>query len=185
MRIPVTGGDPRPVVTSDGYFGHTCSQVPGGGCVLVETDGRTTTVWSLDPVKGRGARLFRDAGAHFANLSPDGKHLAYLIPENPQKRIRVTDLRGVMEEEITVKNADDLWGLDWTADSSGFFTSDTRGTNETRLLHVGRAGTTQVLSGDPELGGLNFPYVIPSPDGRYFATFKGTTEGNAWMVENP
>jgi hypothetical protein len=75
--------------------------------------------------------------------------------------------------------------MDWLPDSSGFFTSDTRGTNQTRLLRVARTGSTQVLSSDPELGGLNGPYAVPSPDGLFFATFKGTAEGNAWMVENP
>jgi hypothetical protein len=53
------------------------------------------------------------------------------------------------------------------------------------LLHVGRDGVAQVLWTDPDLGGLNSPFAIPSPDGRYLATFKSTLENNAWMVENP
>jgi hypothetical protein len=131
MRIPVAGGKPRQVLASESYLDITCSRVPGGACALVETGSNTTTVSLVDPIKGRGARLFREDGVHFAMLSPDGKHLAYLIPEKPRKRIRVTNLHGVTEEEIRVAGADNLRCLDWMADGSGFFTSDLRGTNET------------------------------------------------------
>jgi serine/threonine protein kinase len=180
MRIPVAGGKPRQVLASEGYLDITCSRVPGGACALVETDSNTTTVSLVDPIKGRGARLFREDGVHFAILSPDGKHLAYLIPEKPPKRIRVTNLHGVTEEEISVAGVDNLRCLDWMADGSGFFTSDLRGTNETLLLQVGLSGTAQVLW---RLPGLAVIWAIPSPDGRYLATYRGGSGGDAWMVE--
>jgi hypothetical protein len=181
MRIPIAGGEPQQMLVSEGFLGVTCSRAPGGECAMVETDGKKTTVSLFDPIKGRGARLFRDNGALFAAISPDGKHFAYLVPEKPQKHIRITDLHGVTEAVLTVQGAEDLQFLDWSADSSGFFTSDMH-RNETRLLHAERSGTSHILWRMP---GLVSIWGVPSPDGRYLATYKGTSNGNAWVVENP
>jgi serine/threonine protein kinase len=184
MRIPIGGGEPQPLLVTKGIYGTgvTCSHIAGGICALSETDYKTTTVSAVDPIKGRGAVLFTLKGMTIANISPDGKHVAYLLPETPQRRIRITDLRGVVEADVTVTGADSLGNLDWSADGSGFFTSDER-SNETRLLHVQRSGASQILW---TLSGVVISvYGVPSPDGRYLATYRGTFSSNVWMVQEP
>ncbi len=181
MRIPIAGGEPQQILVSEGFLGVTCSRAPGGTCAIVETDGKTTTVSRFDPVKGRGALLFRDHGTLFAGISPDGKQFAYLMPETPQRHIRIANLHGVRERDMLVTGAANLQFLDWSPDSSGFFTSDIR-RNETRLLHVDRSGASQILWTVP---GVVSIWGVPSPDGRYLATYKGTSNGNVWEVENP
>lgn len=127
-------------------------------------------------MRGRAPRLFQRDEAITPNISPDGNHPAYLVPE---KRIRITDLHARPETEILVPGAEHLGSLDWTADGSGFFSRDLRAGGETRLLHIERSGASEVLwtgSGT---------YGIPSPDGRNPATFRGTSTTNVWMFEEP
>ena len=181
MRIPVAGGEPQQILVNDGLFDLTCTRLPGGVCAIVETDDKTTTVSLFDPIKGRGGRLYRDNSVHLDSISPDGKHFAYLVPEERERHIRITDLHGVAEAEITVKGVENLRFLDWSPDSSGFFTSDIRG-NETRLLHVERSGASQILW---TLPGQVVVWAVPSPDRRHLATYSQTSNSNAWMVENP
>ena len=182
MRIPIKGGEPRPVLVNKNVNGDiTCSRVPEGACAISESDGKNTSVSLFDPIEGRRTRLFRDSGTHGAAISPDGKHFAYLIPERPQTRIRITDVHGLTEAEISVTGVENLIGLDWAADSSGFFTCDLH-EGVARLLHVERNGTSQILwtvPGSPQV------YGIPSPNGRYLATYREIRNGNAWMLENP
>lgn len=185
MRIPIGGGEPQPILVSEGSLygtGVSCSHTVGGICAISEWDGNTTTVSVVDPIKGRGARLFREKGKAEANISPNGKHFAYLIAETPRRHIRITDLHGAIEADVTIAGANNLYNLDWSADSSGLFTSDLRG-GETRLLHVERSGASQILWTLPESATAG--YGISSPDGRFLATYRGTYNGNAWMVEEP
>lgn len=182
MRTPVAGGEPKQILTMRGSdVGATCSHTRGAICAIVETDDRTTTVSVLDPVKGRGERLFSGVGLLLAAISPDGKHFAWLLPEEGQHHIRITNLHGVKESDISVSGASYLQYLDWSSDGSGFFTSDLRG-SETRLLHVQLNGASQILW---TLPGSVDVWGIPSPDGRYLATYTGSSGGNAWMIQNP
>ena len=113
MRIPITGGKPLPILVSPNLYGDvTCSRVPEGACAISESDGKTTSVSLFDPITGRRVRLFRDGGMHGATISPDGKHFAYLIPERPQTRIRIANMRGLTEAEIRVSGVENL--IVWT-----------------------------------------------------------------------
>ena len=145
MRIPVAGGEPKLIFVTEGLYNNiSCSRIPGGVCAISEMDGKATTVSLFDPIRGRGPRLFAEDSKHRALLSPDGKHFAYLVPRTPHRYIRITNLHGVTEADLSVAGVDYLNHLKWSADSSGFFTSDVRA-NETRLLHVERSGASQIL----------------------------------------
>jgi hypothetical protein len=119
-------------------------------------------------------------------MSPDGQHIAFVLPGTPQNRIRVVDLHGVTEEEITVSRAEYLESLDWSADGTGFLSADIQPAGA-RLLHVERSGASQVLWTEPGASqpGESDLWGIPSPDGRYLATMKDDQTANVWMVENP
>ncbi|MBV8808457.1 MAG: PD40 domain-containing protein [Acidobacteriaceae bacterium] len=181
MRIRIGGGEPQPILVSESFAGLSCSQIAGGTCAISESDGKTTTVSAVDPMKGPGAVLFRDKGATSADISPDGKHVAYVIPDTPCRRVRITDLHGRIEADVTVAGVENLNSLDWSADSAGFFMSDMR-SNESRLIHVQRSGASQILWSVPWPTDL---YGIPSPDGRYLATPRATYSSNVWMVQEP
>jgi len=180
MRVPVGGGEPEQVLVADHLIDMQCSQVPGGLCDLEEAEGPAGTVSLFDPVKGRGPTVLRNS--HHPAISPDGKQIAYLVPENRERRIRIADLHGVTESEVTAAVAGGLQNLDWATDGSGFFATEQLGTTETRLLHIDRSGASQVLRSEP---GLTDLWGIPSPNGRYLAMPRKSVAGNVWMIENP
>ncbi|MGI8959815.1 MAG: TolB family protein [Bryobacteraceae bacterium] len=159
-----------------------CSHTAKGACVLAETRGNALIFFLLDPMKGRGPEVLQTAvGSGNPAISPDGQHIAFLPPGAPNNRIRIVNLHGATEREITASGAESLGTLDWSAEGTGFFSGDQQ-RETTRLLHIDRNGKSQVLWGQPAGFGV---WGIPSPDGRYLATLKANFTGNVWMVENP
>jgi hypothetical protein len=114
-------------------------------------------------------------------MSPDGRHIAFVLGGPVKNRIRIVDLHGVTESEITVADTKNLPSLDWDAGGTGFFSADLT-LSDTRLLHIERDGASQVLWAQP--AGTQI-WGISSWDGRRLATFKPRMNSNVWMVENP
>jgi eukaryotic-like serine/threonine-protein kinase len=182
MRMPLAGGIAQEILSGDDAYVVSCSRIAGGACVLTERRGKVSTFSLLDCLKGRGPKVLETtAQAGNAAVSPDGQHIAFVLPGAPRSRIRVVNLHGATESEITVSGAKDLGSLDWSADGTGFFSVDMQQTTA-RLLHVERSGASQVLWALPFR--WNF-WAVPSPDGRYLATWKMDENANVWMVENP
>ncbi|MFL6350245.1 MAG: protein kinase domain-containing protein [Bryobacteraceae bacterium] len=182
MRMPLSGGRAEEILAGDDAFGLMCSHTAGGGCILIELRGKTWRSSLLDPINGRGPKVLEtttDAGT--PAISPNGKHIAFVLPGTPKNRIRVVDLHGATESEITVSAAGDLETLDWSADGTGFFAGDLQPSGA-RLLHLQFNGGSQVLWTQPARTEL---WGIASPNGRYLATFKTKVSANVWMAENP
>jgi serine/threonine protein kinase len=178
------GGADQEILSSEGaapYF--SCSHTFGGGCVLAERQGTATILSLVDPINGRGPKIL-EVPSEFTGdptMSPDGRHIAFVLAGVLKNRIRIVDLHGATESEITVPGAKGLVSVDWSADGTSFFSGDFA-LSGTRLLHIERDGTSQVLWTQP----ANFIFwAIPSPDGRRLATFKPRISANVWMVENP
>jgi Tol biopolymer transport system component len=182
MRMPLAGGAAQEVLAADNAHGLTCSSRPEGACILIETRGKLGINSLFDPVKGRGPKVLEitvESGP--PAISPDGRHIGFVLPGTPKTRIQMADLHGASESEVTVSGAEDLESLDWSSDGTGFFTADNR-PETPRLLFVQRNGTSHVLWTQPA-GTLI--WGIPSPNGRYLATFKTDQNANVWIVENP
>jgi Tol biopolymer transport system component len=96
-------------------------------------------------------------------------------------RIRMIDLHGTPQGEITVAGAQNLEYLEWSADGTGFFVADLQ-PEGARLLYVERDGASQVLWTRRHGSDLG---PIPSPNGRYLAMNMDEENANVWMVENP
>lgn len=181
VKRPLRGGADQEIFSSDLPFGFHCSASVKGPCVLVQGREQLVSVFLLDLATGRGPKLFEFQGPITGwELSPDGRHMAFEPGPSPN-RIRVTDLHGAVEREITVLGAGYLTSLDWPAGGSGFFCGDQQPAT-TRLLYVEENGTSHVLMEQP--GRYNV-WAIPSADGRHLATFKPKQSANVWMVENP
>jgi Tol biopolymer transport system component len=117
-----------------------------------------------------------------AALSPDGQRIAFVSPGPPYNRIRMVDLHGASEGEITVSGAGYLTSLEWSADGTGFFSEEANPTGD-RLLYIERTGTSHVLW-TQSASGFRL-WGSPSPNGRYLATLKYKESANVWMFENP
>jgi serine/threonine protein kinase/Tol biopolymer transport system component len=182
MRMPLGGGSAEEILAANDAFGLMCSHTAGGPCILIELRGKAWISSLLDPINGRGPKVIEttmDAGT--PAISPDGTHIAFVLPGTPKNRIRIVDLHGATENEIRVLGTKDLETLDWSADGTGFFSGDMQPAGA-RLLHVQLDGRSQVLWTQPARTEL---WGIPSPDGRHLATFKTQVSANVWMVEKP
>ncbi len=184
MRMPVDGGPAQQVFADDSFIDYHCSRTPGGACIVNERRGNVVIASLLDPINGRGPKILEAKDSGNPIISPDGQHIALLPHATPRNRIRVVDLRGATEREITVPGAQYLVTLDWSADGTGFFSGDNQ-PDFTRLLHIDRSGSSQVLWTQPAVPAGALVWGIPSPDGRHLATFKTEESANVWMVENP
>jgi len=184
MRIPIAGGYPQAVFREDHPFDWVaCSTRPGTACVLTLEQQNPEVVFLLDPIKGIETEVVKTGPEDSdAKISPDGKHIAFVLAGNPRNRIRVANLHGVTERLVTLADVEFLNELNWDAAGSGFFTAEIQfSTDISRLLHVGLDGTIHVLVVVHHQVGPG----IPSPDGRQIATFKSADISNVWMVENP
>jgi Tol biopolymer transport system component len=179
---PGGGADQEILGSEDAFPNISCSSMPGGSCVLVERQGKTEIVSLVDPIKGRGSKILEMTGEPTGDpmMSPDGNHIAFVLPGAIQNRIRIMDLHGVIENEVTVPAAEYLTTLDWSADGAGFFSGDLK--PSVRLLHIQRDGASQVVWAPPT---ILMVYGMPSPDGRHLVTFCTKLSANVWMVENP
>jgi eukaryotic-like serine/threonine-protein kinase len=183
MRVPLAGGSPEQVLELDGYVGYSCSRVRGGICALAETRAGLETLSVFDPESGQRRRISEiTTGMTGApDVSPDGKHVAFIMSGSPRNHIRIVNLQGATELEITVAEAQNIRPLKWTPDGNGFFTTDMQ-PSRARLLHVRRNGKSQVLF---EQAGNEPLWGVPSPDGLHLAIYQSRVNGNVWMVDNP
>jgi DNA-binding winged helix-turn-helix (wHTH) protein/dipeptidyl aminopeptidase/acylaminoacyl peptidase len=174
MRLPWGGGRAERIVSS--FSGvHHCSI--HGRCVIIEF--LDTTVYALDPLKGRGERLSRFREGPGATLSPDGNRLAFIRPRTGTEpdHIVIVSFGGAPAEDIRVSGADRLLYLDWAPGGEGFFSNEDE--LHSKLVFVTLDGVAHVLW-DP--GGLQLGWTRPSPDGRPLAINAGSKQSNAWLV---
>jgi hypothetical protein len=164
----------------------TCARSPSTLCAIGEPteDEKQLVVSSFDPLKGRGAELFRFAlGSHGGvwriNLSPDGTRFA-AQPGNAGL-IHILSLRGEVLRELRLKEWSQLDSTVWAADSKSLFVT-AKTPDGGVVLHVNLQGKTDVLWENP---GVSWETVAhPSPDGRRLVFDRWTRTSNMWMLEN-
>jgi DNA-binding winged helix-turn-helix (wHTH) protein/Tol biopolymer transport system component len=188
MKIPVSGGAPQLILTSDGYVGHDCSRVPSNVCIVSEqgADGRLV-LSTFDPTGGsahpggKGPKLLTlEAGTGWA-ISPDGSTLATSKVDDHQIRFRFVSLRGGARDfEMDVKGWTRINSVHWASDGRSLFITS-RSPSACTLLQVDLHGVAHVLSEQP---GAFQMWAIPSPDGRRLAVFSASMSSEVWTAEN-
>jgi hypothetical protein len=138
----------------------------------------------LDPLAGVGKTLFRiPTGSGNVAPSPKVDRFAYIppaTPGQPRNIVRIVTTNGTLERAITASGATTLNSLDYTADGTGFFTSDYSTDLGARLLHVSMDGKVTVLWNNR---GSFRTWGVPSPDGKWIALLGATQESNVWVLE--
>ncbi len=186
MKVSATGGSSQRLFTAHPYSLINCPRNPSGVCIIAEPtdDGAQLIVTVIDPVKGRGAELFRFpivAGddSWYIDLAPDGTRIA--ATRTMAGPIHILSLNGTELQQIEVKRTSKLLAVVWDSDSKGFLaTASVR--NGRELLHVDMHGDSKVLW--TNLGGSGETLATPSPDGRRLAFNGWTTSGNIWTLED-
>jgi eukaryotic-like serine/threonine-protein kinase len=183
MRLPITGGSPKLVLTANLEDGPRCAKFPATLCALAEraADRKTIVFSALDPVNGRGRELaaLKTEGTddYQWDLSPDGGRIAVL--KNHEGRIQILSLNGLSPKDITVHGWKTLTSVVWATDGRSLFVSNPKGGGSV-LLGVDLQGNARILW--ENAGGTT--YGVPSPDGRHLAMFGWTSNSNMWMMEN-
>jgi hypothetical protein len=186
MQVSITGGPSHRLFIAHTFSLLSCARSPSDLCVIGEPteDGTQLIVTAFDPLKGRGAELFRfPLGANdknwFLDLSPDGTRAA--VTRTLAGPIYILSLGGQVLQQVQVKGWSNIQFLNWAADGKNLFvTANIR--NGKELLHVDLQGNAHALWEDS--GGSAETEAYPSPDGRHLAFHGWTTNGNMWLMEN-
>ena len=185
MRVPVTGGTSRLVLTTQPGSKPRCAKRPATLCVISERsmDNKQLVFVAFDPLAGRGRELMRVDGPLSANyswdLSPDGTRVAFV--RSAEGPIEILSLKSQLLGKLDPKGWSTIANLAWAADGKALFVSGLSN-NEMSLMQLDLHGQSHVLwrfseSGLPSQG-------IPSPDGRHIAISQQIKSSNIWMIEN-
>jgi Tol biopolymer transport system component len=189
MRRPAAGGRAETILEEppQTQWSYACGAKPGSSCILSQLEQPNVVFYSLDPLRGKGAKLgqyshITDFSGHSGwSLSPDGSRIAYVTK---QGQIEIMSLDDRIWHEIslapqwqqlqTVAWAPDgksLFVTCWMPDSSDLLQVRLNG-KVTRLLHNGHSQWQWVAN------------PLPSPDGKYLAFQYQAWDSNVWMLEN-
>jgi len=139
MRVSITGGSPRLLMTTLLSGPPRCARSPASLCAIAErtSDGTQLVFTALDPMKGRGRELIRfvvDPGRNYSwDLSPDGARI--VIAKQPGKQFDILSLNGHATQSITVKRLD-LGGDARIGDSSAGWGRLCLGGQRQRAIHL-------------------------------------------------
>ncbi len=187
MRIPVGGGPPELVLSGEKIRNFSCAR-EAKLCVVAEEEDGKQVLTTFDPVKGRGDKLPSSDYPNFERgiLSPQGRLIDKLKSGPEGLQIRVRSVTGGSAQEITFKNlTGDYTFSGWSPDGKGIYLAEHPSSDSKDLiLYAGLDGHSQVLWKRGANRGQGIEYPIPSPDGRYLAFTLGTSESNAWLLEN-
>jgi Tol biopolymer transport system component len=184
-RSPAAGG-PHQTVLGPGFNWPQCARAPSTVCVVVEREANHLDVYALDPSQGKGRKIATTETGSSAwsssALSPDGSHLAVLMPAEGQ--IRILSLHGDASRDVPIKGRPlDSTPFYWSAEGTGWYLSSTSfaRTAGSDLLMVDLNCQVRVLwhQAVPQETG-----AIPSPDGRHLAITHTTSVSNVWMIKD-
>lgn len=179
-RIPYGGGTPVFVDAGTPAGAYRCP-ASGTSCILYEkSKDRTGSFYKLDPISGKGNKLFAVPtpwGAPYDwDVSPDGSTLGLVINGALEPEIRLIDLRSGQSEILRVHATANLTALNWAADRKGWFATVPTGLG-TDLLYVDSQGSATILR---HISGST--WGVPSPDGHRLAFVDQEVDSNLWFA---
>ncbi len=182
MIVPIGGGTPQlvPNTPNPGWF-YRCSIA--GVCIDAqkETEKGPYVLSELDPAKGQGREIYRDAQLKLPDISPDGQWIADTQGTGKNTKIILRSFAtGAVVREIPVQGAVNIFTFGYAPDGQGFYCGDISPT-QVRELYVDLSGKAFVLYHEPaSVWGI---WGIPSPDGRHLALVLLTDDSNVYMVD--
>jgi Tol biopolymer transport system component len=166
FRIPVAGGEPRPIDTGFANRLNNDHGISPDGRQLVISDqsrsDRKSRIYVL-PIEGGAPRLVTELGpSYWHGWSPDGKTLAYCAERNGEYDVFTIPVQGGSETRLTsAKALDD--GPDYSPDGKHiYFNSDRTGRMQIWRMNADGSGQVQLTS-----DGWNDWFPHPSPDGKW------------------
>jgi Tol biopolymer transport system component len=193
MRIPLAGGSSQLAFEEPGIGGYKCARLPSTLCVYSRIDNGLQRFFAFDPAGGKGKELLAakrqsdDGPGSVWSLSPDGRYLASPKSAGPYQPsgVRILDLTGGTERDISLSGLLLLMGMEWAPDSRslwlGGYMGRSGGGTRSGLVRVDPAGHVKtVLEGSS----MAIWFAVPSPDGRRVAVLAHTDDSNVSLLEN-
>jgi len=185
MRVPLAGGPPQLMFPEPGLWDIQCSRLPSTLCLASTIQSGHQSFFSFDPVKGKQLQLqITEAdGDNFDwSLAPNGKYIAWAKNRSSQKDfgIRIFSLVDSSKRDIPVPGWVEIYGLDWAADSKGFWATAYNTKGVRALLYVGIEGKVTTMLANQA---TDLDWAIPSPNGRRLAIVKDSNSSNVWLLE--
>jgi hypothetical protein len=189
MRRLATGGRAETILQEppDRQWSFECGAKPGSSCILSQLEEPNVVFYSLNPLKGKGAKL-----GHFFHvsepsaqsgwsLSPDGSHIAYVTKRGQIEIMSVDDRTG--HEISLAPQWQQLQTAAWAADGKSLFVTCWQ-PDSSDLLRVRLNGRVTRLwhNGHSQWQWVSNPLL--SPDGKYLALQVQAWDSNVWMLEN-
>lgn len=180
-RIPLSGGTPVPVEAGSPAGAYRCP-ASGTYCVLYETSkDKGGSFYLLDPVSGKGNRLFELPFSWGSvsdwDVSPDASTIGLILNGALEPEIRLIDLRSGQSETLRVHASANLTALNWAADRKGWFATVPTGLG-TDLLYVDGQGNATTLH---HTNGST--WGVPSPDGHRLSFVDQEVDSNLWLAQ--
>jgi Tol biopolymer transport system component len=185
MRMPMAGGAPQKVLEANSISNQQCARAPATLCAYGVFSNNDFTLFSFDPLKGKGPAIYRIESAvpeaFNWSLSPDGTTLAIgrgkQGDEDP--RIHLISLKTGAERWLTIAGWAGVASLDWAADGKSLW-GPSLGDEENTLLNIDLQGHVRPVWHPKK---MTVSWAIPSRDGRYLALHVGSSSANVWMLE--
>jgi Tol biopolymer transport system component len=193
MRIPLSGGSSQLALEEPGIGNYKCAHLPSILCIYSRIDHGQQRFFTFDPTAGKGRELLAakwqsdDGPGSVWSLSPDGRYLASPRSANPYEAsgLRILDLIGGTERDISVSGLPLIMGMDWAPDSRslwlGGYMGRSSGGSRSGLLRVDLMGR---VSTELEGSSMAIWFAVPSPDGRRVAVLAHTDNSNVSLLEN-
>ena len=185
MRTPISGGPSELIAEVDPSAELHCARLPATKCALSERHQGELAFYALDPLKGKGPKLFSIDAKPVAgpcenwDVSPDGSRIAITPDDRQQARIRVFPLAGGSPHEVKVAGQPWLCFLRWAADGKGWFAWDPSA-GSLRHIYIDLEGRSYILR---QHAGTGLTWSIPSPDGRHLAFVEWSSVNNVFLLE--
>jgi len=186
MRIPVDGGLSQPVLKASGLWDAECARAPSDLCIYSTIRDGAQVFHKFNPENG-DVTEFPPANAIGNNfnwiLAPDGMHVAWASePDGSgQISIRILTISNGSTRDIAVPGWDDLYGVDWAADSRSLWVAARNSASSSAILHILASG--KVIRG-LDFKHQNLDWTIPSPDGRRIAIVLELNRSNVSLIES-
>ena len=186
MRFPSMGGSPQEVLEArlDDASSFHCPSIASSSCVYSRWENNELLFYALDPLRGRSKEIARTSVAWSTllnwSLSRDGTHIAISSLDRLPEQIRMLDLQGHTERNLSMPHGWSVLLTSWASDGRAIFAQIAF--SQSFLARIDLNGNAQVLLDRGRGQWLNTPCA--SPDGRHLAFSQQIIDSNVWMMEN-